>query len=105
MPMRQELAGIREAFATRRHLFTLHAVRQAEERKITPHEVEQAVLATTAEIIEDYPEDPRGPSCLVLGVTAHGRILHVHVSYPPEVWVITVYEPDEDKWVDARTRR
>ncbi|MCH7838503.1 MAG: DUF4258 domain-containing protein [Chloroflexi bacterium] len=103
--MYQQLAGIREAFATRHHLFTLHAVRQAEERKITPREVEQAVLATTAQIVEDYPEDPRGASCLVLGTTAHGRILHVHVSYPPRVWVITVYQPDEDKWIDDKTRR
>ncbi len=103
--MRQELTGIREALATRRYLFTLHAIRQAEERKITPHEVEQAVLAVEAEIIEDYPHDARGASCLILGATTRGRILHVHVSYPPRVWVITVYEPDEEKWVDPRTRR
>ncbi|MCH7718540.1 MAG: DUF4258 domain-containing protein [Chloroflexi bacterium] len=99
------LAAIREVISSRRYLFTLHAIHQAEERKITPREVEQALLAISAEIIEDYPDDPRGSSCLVLGVTARGRMLHVQVTYPPAGWIITVYEPDEEKWIDARVRR
>ncbi len=104
--MPQELLeAIREAISSRRYLFTLHAVQQAEERKIRPGEVEEAVLAGSAEIIEDYPHDHRGASCLVLGVTAHGRMLHVQVSYPPTVWIVTAYEPAADKWIDARTRR
>jgi hypothetical protein len=99
------LAGIREAFAASRYLFTLHAVRQAEEREITARQVKEAVLAMDAEIIEDYPQDRRGPSCLILGTTSDGRVLHVHMSYPPRVWIITVYEPSEDTWIDAKTRR
>jgi hypothetical protein len=96
---------IRSAISSRAYAFTLHAVRQAEERHITPGEVEEAILAEEAEIIEDYPEDPRGPSCLILGWTAVGRPLHVQLSYPPLVWVVTVYEPTPDKWIDHRTRR
>jgi hypothetical protein len=99
------LRGIQEATATGRYLVTLHAFRQTEERHIALLEIEEAVLSDEAEVIEDYPDDRRGPSCLVLGVTKGGRIIHVQVSYPPTVWVITAYEPNDEKWLDPRTRR
>ena len=98
-------ASIRQDFAARTYLMTLHAVRQAEERRITPRKIEEVMLGSAAEIIEDYPDDPRGPSCLVLGRTRTGRMLHVQVSRSPKVWVITVYVPSEEKWVDGKTRR
>ena len=99
------LAAIRKAFDSRRYVVTLHAVRQAEERKIAIQELEEAVRSADAEIIENYPEDERGPSCLLLGVTMNGRVLHIQLSHPPAVWVITTYEPSDDKWTDAKTRR
>lgn len=34
-------------------------------------------------IIEDYPDDKYGPSCLILGFTLAGRPLHSQCSYPP----------------------
>ena len=83
----------------------MHAVHQAEERRITPVEVEEALLADGSEIIEDYPDDARGPSCLILGWTRKRRPLHIQVSYPPMVFVITVYEPTADRWISYRTRR
>lgn len=45
-----------------------------------------------------------GPSCLLLGWTDNGRPMHVVVSYPPHVAIITVYEPTSDGWTDLRTR-
>ncbi|MBI2912931.1 MAG: DUF4258 domain-containing protein [Chloroflexi bacterium] len=99
------LEQIRHRVARRQYAFTIHGVRQAEERNITPKQVEDAVLHEKAEIIEDYPDNPRGPSCLILGWTGDSRPLHVHVTYPPVVLVITVYEPGEDRWADLRTRR
>jgi len=44
-------------------------------RKIEAEEIEQAICNGT--IIEPYPDDPRGPSCLVLGLTNRDRPLHV----------------------------
>lgn len=85
------LNALREAFASRHYLFTLHAVRQAEERRISPTEIEEAMLRADRDVIEDYPNDARGASCLLLGVTRAGRMLHVHTSYPPDVWVIAGY--------------
>jgi hypothetical protein len=39
------------------------------------------------------------------GKTRKGRNLHVQISHPPAVVVITTYEPDLIEWVDWRTRR
>jgi len=102
---KDRLDALRVAFTSRRYILTWHATERLEERKITPREVEETILSPKAEIIEDYPNDPRGPSCLVLGETKSGRIMHVQVTYPPLVWVVTVYEPEEDKWRDPRIRR
>jgi len=58
------------------------------------------------EIIETYPNDPRGPSCLVLGY-AHGRPIHIVCGLLPtdRIRIITVYIPSEPKWIDPKTRR
>jgi hypothetical protein len=85
--------------------FSKHAVDQANLRGISVSEVREAVAV--AEVIEDYPGDRYGPSCLLLGFTTTGRPLHVQCSYPsrPLVKLITLYEPDPDQWTDLRTRK
>ena len=59
------------------------------------------------EMIEDYPDDKYGPSCIVLGFTTTIRPLHVQCSYPsrPIVKVITLYEPDPSRWLELKERR
>lgn len=68
------------------------------ERDITPEEVAQTVLA--GEVIEDYPDDKYGPSCLVCGMTKSSRTLHVQCTHPsrPLVKVVTAYQPDPAEW-------
>lgn len=68
------------AAAHRRVLYLPHAVRQMArpDRMIRPAEVLDAILK--GEVIEDYPEDARGHSCLLLGVGEHGRAIHVVCS-------------------------
>jgi hypothetical protein len=85
--------------------YSLHAVRQMVERNITPAEVAQTVLA--GEVIEDYPDDKYGPSCLVCGTAAGGRVLHVQCTHPgrPLVKVVTAYEPDPAEWDKTFKRR
>ena len=58
-------------------------------------------------IIEDYPDDKYGPSCLLLGHTEAGRPLHIQCSYPsrPLIKIITLYEPDASLRVDFKVRR
>jgi hypothetical protein len=86
--------------------YSRHAVDQSIIRRISVDEVVQAILASN-DIIEDYPDDKYGSSCLVLGFTQNGRPLHVQCSYPsrPVLKVVTVYEPDGDLWIDFKIRR
>lgn len=84
--------------------FSKHALDQSIIRNIRVQEIREAF--EQAEIIEDYPEDKYGPSCLVLGFTAQKGPLHIHCSYPsrPFVKIITLYEPDPERWIDHRKR-
>ena len=93
--------------AKKKLLFLPHAIRQMSrpERMITPQEVERVVM--TGELVEDYPHDNRGHSCLLLGFGGSERTLHV-VCSPKEDYlaVITAYLPNADQWSpDYRRRR
>lgn len=97
---------VREA-ATRRLLFLPHAVRQMTrpDRQITTADVRQVV--TEGELIEDYPEDARGHSCLLHGLGEGQRSVHV-VCAPKEDYlaIIPAYVPSPTEWEsDMRTRR
>ena len=100
------LDGIREKIKIRQFEFSKHAVDQSILRGISVTELEQA-LSNKSEVIEDYPEDKYGPSCLILGFTRAGRPLHVQCSYATRrmVKVITVYEPEPNLWIELRTRK
>jgi hypothetical protein len=60
----------------------------------------------SGEIIENYPKDKYGPSCLIYGGTKEGKILHVQCSIDP-VWIITVYDPTvkPEEWDGTFKRR
>ena len=100
------LAEIRSKIRRQQYEFSRHAVDQTLLRDIAVRELEEAI-ANRSEIIEDYPDDKYGPSCLILGFTKAGRPLHVQCSYPsrPLIKIITVYQPDPDQWMDLRVRR
>jgi len=82
--------------------FSKHAVDQSILRQISVHELQEAIA--NGEIIEGYPDDKYGPSCLVLGFTEAGRPLHIQCSYPSRllVKIITLYEPDPTEWIEFR---
>ncbi len=73
------LDEIRDKFLQRAYEFSKHAVDQSIIRSISVAELEQAV-AQKSELIEDYPDDKYGPSCLILGWTDSGRAIHVQCS-------------------------
>ena len=100
------LYDIQEKIARRQYEFSKHAVDQSIIRDIGVDELEQAI-SNRSEMIEDYPEDKYGPSCLMLGFTNAGRPIHVQCSYPtrPLIKIITLYEPDPDLWIDFRIRK
>jgi len=97
------LDGILDNIKAGRYRFSDHAVKRMIKRSISRQEVETVI--GEGEIIEEYPDDKYSPSCLVYGKTEAGRILHIQVSLPPAVVVITVYDPDPEEWVNGRNRR
>jgi hypothetical protein len=85
--------------------FSKHATDQIILRRISIQGLREAIDG--GEIIEDYPNDKYGPSCLIFGLTTTKRPLHVQCSYPsrPLLKIITLYEPDADLWIDFRVRK
>ena len=87
-------------------LFLPHATRQMSrvERMIRPEDVRNVINNGT--IIEDYPDDPRGSSCLLAGLAIDGRPVHV-VCAPKEEYlaIITAYIPNDEQWADNYTKR
>ncbi len=85
--------------------FSKHAVDQSIIRKISIDDLTTAIM--NGEVIEIYPDDKYGPSCLILGFTVQNRPIHIHCSYPSRLLlkIITIYKPDEDLWIDYRVRR
>jgi hypothetical protein len=85
--------------------FSRHAFRRVIERNIGEQEIREA--GAEAEVIEDYPDDKYSPSALLLGFTTAGRPLHFQVSYRETdvVKIVTIYEPDQNEWIENRKRR
>ena len=102
MPM---IEDIQTKIANEQYEFSKHAVDQSIIRQIRLHEIGEAIA--NGQIIEDYPNDKYAPSCLICGITQTGRTIHIQTSYPsrPLVKIITVYEPDPNKWNDNFTVR
>jgi hypothetical protein len=92
-------------FAEEQFEFSKHAVDQSILRQIRVQEIREAIA--NGQIIEDYPKDKYGSSCLVCGFTKKQRPIHIQCSYPSRllIKVITVYEPDSQRWNDNFTRR
>ncbi len=99
------LRQVRES-AKRRVLFLPHAIRQMTRPStmITTSEVETVVQAGI--LIEDYPEDQRGHSCLLLGFVLEQRPIHV-VCAPKADYlaIITTYIPTPSKWTSDFKKR
>ena len=83
---------------------TYHAHLERQEEGIEIAHIKETLMS--GEILEDYPDDPRGHSCLVLGYS-EGRAIHIVCGWTKTDWllVITVYIPRPPKWTDPRTRR
>src|SRR5437870_4395026 len=87
------------AAAGKHLLFLPHAIRQMArpDRMITVDEISNVV--STGEAIEDYPNDPRGHSCPLLGTGESGRAIHVLCSPKLDyLAIITAYLPDPLQW-------
>ncbi len=101
--IKMTLKEIQDIIISENYHFSEHAVKRMILRFIDRHEIEESIL--DGEIIEEYPDDKYSPSCLVYGKTQKGRDLHIQISFPPYVVIITAYEPNPEEWVNYRLRR
>jgi Domain of unknown function (DUF4258) len=103
--MSQLIEEIRQKITGDQFEFSKHAVDQSILRGIRVQEIIEAV--TTGQVIEDYPDDKYGPSCLVSGLTLSNRNIHIQCSYPSRalIKIIILYEPDLTQWSDNFTKR
>jgi len=95
---------IRECVESGQYLLTLHADEERRNDGLGMVDLETAL--TNGMILESYPDDPRGPSCLVYG-ESHGIPVHVVCGGNRSGWlvVITVYRPSPPKWESPTRRR
>jgi len=105
--LRALILEIQQKVRAKSYRLTSHAEREREADQITVREIEEALLSERCEVIENYPDDPRGASCLVLGFTEERLPLHLvcGVSLPDVMVIITVYRPHPGKWFDWRIRK
>ena len=67
------------------------------QRNISQEDIENAIL--NGEIIEEYENDYPYPSCLVYGISLNNNIIHIVCGVNnDELWIITAYYPDKEKW-------
>ncbi len=82
--------------------FSEHSIHKMDENDISSKELIEALY--NGEIIEDYPEDERGHSCLFL-CKDNKDFFHVVLGQKERnLFVVTVYRPSLPKFIDERTR-
>ena len=99
------LDEIKEKITKEKYYISFTHTEKLRRRKISTKDIEEAI--SNGDIIEDYPLDPRGPSCLISGFTIKGKSLHIVCGKSDEkIIIITVYKPSPDEWEeDLKTRR
>ena len=99
-----DIEALRAAASAEQWAMSHHARIRAGKRHIGDVELVQALSA--GEVLENYPDDPRGPSALVLGHTDDGRPIHAVCALDlcGTLLIVTVYEPEPPHWIDERTR-
>jgi len=85
--------------AEKKIIYSHHALDEmtSDNEMVTADEVRDVIFS--GEIVEDYPNDKRGHSCLMFGVPSTGKPIHL-VCAPKDEYlaIITVYRPTLDKW-------
>ena len=84
---------------------TKHATQRLEERDIKIADIVNGIK--TGDIIRQYKDDKPLPSCLILGMSAKNRYIHIVVSHDNNfIYLITAYYPTSKHWEnDFRTRK
>jgi hypothetical protein len=83
---------------------SFHAEEERYVEDISIDDIEAAIL--NGEVLENYTDDPRGKSCLILGYSQE-KAIHVvcGLTNLKSIRIITGYLPRLPKWLDERTRK
>ena len=82
-----------------------HAEKEKQADMITYNEMDKCF--TDLELLEDYPNDSRGHSCLILGFSDKNNPIHFVIGNldQEKLLIITMYRPDENKWINFKKRK
>jgi hypothetical protein len=99
-----EIDTIRAKVRLNDYEISFHAEKERYAEDISIEDIETAILS--GEILENYPTDSRGKSCLILGYSEE-RAIHIVCGYTTikSIRIITVYLPKPPKWINDRKRR
>jgi len=85
------------------YLFSSHADAERINDNLMIFEIQESILS--GNILESYPNDKRGGSCLVVGFTKVGKPIHVVCGKSDDMLVIiTVYIPTPPKFINPYQR-
>lgn len=97
-----DIASIRNRIRNNEYDLSEHAHRERQEEQIEVSEIERVILE--GGIIEQYPNDPRGKSCLVAGKVTRKPLHIVCGMRGDRLLIVTVYRPKAPTWKDYKTR-
>ena len=105
--MRTIFEQIRELVASGRARISDHGYDELAEDGILARDVVAGV--PQAQVVEEYPDYPKGPCVLVLESDSDGQLIHALWGIPrghrsPAV-LVTAYRPDPGKWSTDFLRR
>ena len=86
-----------------RYIISNHARVRMFQRNISTDKIKKIIME--GEIIEEYIEDEPCPSALIFGFLGNVPYHVVIADCEDHVRIVTIYKPEEDKWVEYRIRR
>ena len=102
-PYRMMIDEIKKNVCERNYRLTFHARARMFERHISNRDLVDLII--NGEIIEEYHDDYRCPTVLMLGKT-RGIPHHIVVAICKDrLIIVTVYLPNEDEWINSKRRK
>lgn len=96
--------NIRKKIAEGNIKWTEHCSFRMFQRGIQRKDVQNTIM--NGFILEQYPKDFPYPSCLISGKSILNNTIHIVCGLSSEdVYIITVYYPNEKKWIDEIRRK
>lgn len=97
-----DITQIKAKIRNNQYAYSHHAEIERKAQDLTFAQIEQALL--NSEILEEYSDTGRGPSCLLVGFAGETPIHTVCGWRGEKLVIVTVYIPRPPKFIDPWTR-